>query len=301
MCRKVRFSVIVSIYNVERYLRDCLNSILEQKFKNYELILIIDGSEDRCIDICKEYKNKFEKCVIIEQENMGLAKSRNMGIDIAYGEYLIFIDPDDLISKDTFFDLNRIVKASTPDVIIGHINYFQDIGVERVYEEDIFDSGLIENCSCDLALKNYYKTNVMISPACRYITKKQMIKENNIYFLPILFEDVEWSTRMLVYANKIRHYNKKFYNYRLRNDSLSTFDGFMKFDSLCQGITNLCNLKSLIRSENKLKFINSRCNEYIEQIEEALERFGENEKSQLMTFLDDNKEMIADIRKNMFD
>lgn len=94
-------SIIVPVYNVEKYLPHCIDSILGQTFKNFELILVDDGSPDRCGVICEDYAKKDNRIIVIHQENKGVCYARNKGIDYSRGKYLTFIDPDDRISCDT--------------------------------------------------------------------------------------------------------------------------------------------------------------------------------------------------------
>jgi len=94
------FSIIVPIYNVELYLKECLDSILSQTFNDFELILVNDGSTDKSGDIAKEYKNKYNNIKLIDKENGGLSSARNAGIKKAIGDYILFIDSDDMLVNE---------------------------------------------------------------------------------------------------------------------------------------------------------------------------------------------------------
>ena len=96
------FSVIVPVYNVEKYLKECLDSILSQTFKDFELILVNDGSKDSSPAICDEYAEKDSRVKVIHKENGGQSTARNMGIEKATGEFAVFLDSDDLLSPNTF-------------------------------------------------------------------------------------------------------------------------------------------------------------------------------------------------------
>ena len=95
-----KFSIIVPVYNVESYLAKCLDSILCQSYKDYEIIAINDGSTDNSSKILKEYVDKYDNIIVINQENQGLSQARNNGVKEAKGEYIIFADSDDFIEKD---------------------------------------------------------------------------------------------------------------------------------------------------------------------------------------------------------
>ena len=104
-------SVIVPIYNVEKYLRTCLNSLLEQTYENFEVLMINDGSTDSSATICQEYAERDSRFVYFEKENGGLASARNFGIDHSKGMYISFIDSDDWVVETYLLDLyNAIVK-----------------------------------------------------------------------------------------------------------------------------------------------------------------------------------------------
>ena len=93
-------SVIVPIYNVERYLKACVDSIVNQTYSNLEIILVDDGSPDKCPEICDEYAKRDKRIKVIHQENGGLSAARNAGINVVRGEFLTFIDSDDFVSKN---------------------------------------------------------------------------------------------------------------------------------------------------------------------------------------------------------
>lgn len=105
-----KISIIIPIYNVEKYLKRCIDSIVNQTYKNTEIILVNDGSPDNCGEICDEYAKIDSRIKVIHKENGGLSSARNAGIDISSGEYIMFVDSDDWISEDTLEILNRYVE-----------------------------------------------------------------------------------------------------------------------------------------------------------------------------------------------
>lgn len=142
-----KISIIVPIYNVERYLKRCIDSILSQTFKDFELILVNDGSLDRCGEICDIYKNQDRRIRVIHKKNGGVSSARNQGIDISKGDYIYFIDSDDFIDKDAIaylYDLSIThnsditcysVKTYKNETLKTKINYKEEI---QVYDnEDI--------------------------------------------------------------------------------------------------------------------------------------------------------------------
>ncbi|WP_314159939.1 glycosyltransferase family 2 protein [uncultured Gemella sp.] len=105
-----KISIIIPIYNVEKYLRRCIDSIVNQTYKNTEIILVNDGSPDNCREICDEYEEIDSRIKVIHKANGGLSSARNAGLDIASGEYIMFVDSDDWISEDTLEKLNKYVE-----------------------------------------------------------------------------------------------------------------------------------------------------------------------------------------------
>ena len=106
----MKYSVIIPVYKVEKYLSECVESILSQDYQDYEIILVDDGSPDRCPEICDEYARVYPQISVLHQANAGLACARNAGLDKANGEYIIFIDSDDyLISKSALSIINSEV------------------------------------------------------------------------------------------------------------------------------------------------------------------------------------------------
>ena len=113
------FSVIIPVYNVERYLRKCLDSILIQSFKDFEVILVDDGSKDKSGTICDEYATKDERISVLHKENGGVSSARNAGIDKASGEWILFVDADDVVPQDTFLYYANSIASNDIEMILG--------------------------------------------------------------------------------------------------------------------------------------------------------------------------------------
>ena len=111
----IKISVVVAIYNVEKYLEKCIQSIIFQTYKNIEIILVNDGSTDNSLNICKKYKSEDSRIIIINQENQGVSVARNNGIDRASGEYILFVDGDDYLRTDIIEKL--LNNADDNDII----------------------------------------------------------------------------------------------------------------------------------------------------------------------------------------
>ena len=113
----LKITVIIPMYNVEKYIKRCINSIINQKYNNIEIILIDDGSTDNSYNIAHNYEINDPRIKVIKKENEGVSSSRNIGIQIATGDYITFIDADDYIKKNTFYKINNIIKKQKCDII----------------------------------------------------------------------------------------------------------------------------------------------------------------------------------------
>ncbi len=122
----MKYSIIVPIYKVEGYLRDCINSVIHQSFNNWELILVNDGSPDRCSQICEEYAQKDSRVKVIHKSNGGLVSARKSGLELAEGDYAVCLDGDDFLHEDCLLNINKHIEHSNPDVVcFGYIVYTQ--------------------------------------------------------------------------------------------------------------------------------------------------------------------------------
>lgn len=119
-------SIIVPIYNVEQYISKCIESILAQTYRDFELILVDDGSTDMCGKICDEYAKQDSRVHVIHQENKGVSAARNAGISLAKGEYIMFVDSDDFITENMLEKMHDCIAESGSDIAICGINNFLD-------------------------------------------------------------------------------------------------------------------------------------------------------------------------------
>ena len=115
-----KLSVVLPVYNVESYVSKCIDSILNQTFKDFELIIIDDGSTDSSSAICEHYKNIDSRIQLIKQKNQGLSAARNHGIQLAQGEFISFIDSDDWIDSTMYADLLSLITSDVDIVVCGH-------------------------------------------------------------------------------------------------------------------------------------------------------------------------------------
>lgn len=124
-----KVSIIIPIYKVEKYIDDCLNSVLNQTYQNLEVILVDDGSPDNCPVICEKYKEKDQRIKVIHQKNQGLSSARNTGLKYVSGDYVLFLDSDDYINLDCCKRLVQMSKKTKSDIVIGEIVTVNEDGV----------------------------------------------------------------------------------------------------------------------------------------------------------------------------
>ena len=135
-----KFSVVMPVYNVEKYLRNSIQSILNQTISDYELILVDDGSPDNCPKICDEYAAQYPQVRVVHQKNVGLSSARNAGFAIAKGEFVYYPDSDDIIHPDTLDYFKRVIET-VPNVKYI-ISDFQDVTEEEAFKAAGYDHGI---------------------------------------------------------------------------------------------------------------------------------------------------------------
>ena len=214
-----KISIIIPVYNVEKYLRECLNSIINQTYTNWEAICINDGSPDNSLEILKEYAQKDERFIIIDKENGGVSAARNDALKRVTGEYITLVDPDDYIDPNTF---EIIIKAAQENSDAELICFGAKILDERNSTPEEYER-LRSWYHCKLSGKYALSERIFANlPGVSWIKlfKTNIIKENNILFKPYKFnEDVLFNTEYLNYTNYIYFVKQDLYTYRFRYGS----------------------------------------------------------------------------------
>lgn len=192
-------SVIIPVYNVEKYLNQCVDSVINQKLDDIEIVLVDDGSPDKCPEICDKYASEYEYVKVIHKPNGGLSSARNAGIDAAQGEYIIFMDSDDWWNPEVSVkEMLDYVKEhrKTEMFLFTSYDYVPDKGYFKRNEHN--NLGRIDTSSP----KSYYQSlinngNMEVSANTK-ILKAEFIKNNKLYFKSnLLSEDNEWMIRVL--------------------------------------------------------------------------------------------------------
>ena len=206
--------VIIPVYNVEKYLNQCVDSVLNQKFKDIEVILIDDGSKDNSGEICDYYKEKDSRIKVIHKENGGLSDARNVGIKVCSSEYILFLDSDDYWMDNCLEEIANFTKNNIDIVFLTAAKYFEQTGkVEEKFET--LDREKVRNKSKEEVFSYLSSSEKFPVSACTKLIRRELITKNNLYFEKgLLSEDIDWSTRLLLKANKFDVCYANFYIYR---------------------------------------------------------------------------------------
>ncbi|MCM1321644.1 MAG: glycosyltransferase [Bacteroides sp.] len=212
-------SVIIPVYKVEQYLNECVDSVLNQTFSDFEVILVDDGSPDRCPAICDEYAAKDTRVKVIHKENGGLSDARNAGINVATGEWLLFVDSDDYLENSQSMEhFVEFIKQNEFNLILQNRTIRENFNQKEIDHCVMTKENFIHGI---LAKKFGHLT------AWSFVVKREFVLKKNLYFVKgILHEDEEWMPRTICSLNhdeKIGIFNKRFYFYRvMRKGSINT-------------------------------------------------------------------------------
>jgi len=210
-----KISVIIPAYNVEDYVAKCLDSIINQTYKNLEIIIVNDGSTDKSGEICERYAKKENRIILIHQENQGMSIARNNALDIATGEYIGFVDSDDWIEPDMYATLYDNIIAHDADISMCNFYYVRTSGQQSPYSNENDDTKILEGI---------YKIahNIRLSNNCIWNRLYKRHLFDDIRFpAGKTFEDVFVMHRVMDNANKLVLSSKCLYYYRRRADSIT--------------------------------------------------------------------------------
>lgn len=230
------FSIIIPVYKVEKYLHQCVDSVLMQDFNDYELILVDDGSPDRCPEICDEYAAKDSKVVVIHKTNGGASDARNAGILKARGEYVCFLDSDDYWRDTHALSLvGEKAKSDNTDLICwGGCHLYSDGSIIVKGTERDF-SGYEGLNGSEIVYKLVSDGKLYLHPAIKAIRRSFLLSNNLLFKKGITSEDLEWNIRLLILEPSWSFLKESFYVYRVnREGSVTATVSYRNLDILCQ-------------------------------------------------------------------
>lgn len=222
-----KISVIVPVYNVENYLTECVDSILNQTYNNYEILLIDDGSIDNSSQICDAYVERNEKIKVIHTENKGLSAARNLGTEKVQGDYIFYLDSDDYIENNLLERMLKIVDQYNVDIVCGNFKYMYPdrtvIAINAEKEYEVLDSYE--------AMRELIKGKKIQNFAWGKLIKKE-IAQSNKFPAGKLFEDMYWTHYIIDQAEKVAIDYQSFVYYRQRENSISYSFNVKSLDQL---------------------------------------------------------------------
>lgn len=211
-----KVSIIVPVYNVEKYLKECIESLINQTYKNIEILLIDDGSTDNSKSICDNYSKKYEFIYTIHKKNGGLSSARNLGIETSKGDYLCFVDSDDFVSKDYVESmLNNLVKHSVLISACGMCHYYDNGRIEEYNFQNIDQIFIGDDAQIYLNVLGYYNVS-----AANKLFSRDLFK--SIKF-PLGFKSEDWFVmyKLIEKAGSIYYNSNSKYYYRQRIGSIT--------------------------------------------------------------------------------
>lgn len=223
-------SIIVPIYKVEKYIKRCIDSLLAQTYRNYEIILVDDGSPDDCPQICDDYRKKYSFIKVIHKQNQGLGMARNSGLDIAIGKYIAFVDADDFVTPDMCEVL--MSKATKYDADIVHSVFFKwELGNHK--KKTDIDKDILYSSNKEIS--DFYLDMIAQSPeknadtpvdvsVCSALYKRDIIEKNNIRFVSereFISEDMVFNLDLYPCCSRIVVSSRHLYYYCYNGKSLS--------------------------------------------------------------------------------
>lgn len=251
-------SIIIPVYNVEKYIERMLATIVKQTYKSLEIILVDDGSTDSCGKICDEWAKKDNRIVVIHKKNGGLSSARNVGINIARGEYLFFCDSDDYISKNCVEYLYNTICNNQADIVVG--NY-----IETSLDNQGFNIYKVDEhvLSGKQAIKEIYgKNNVQMVTAWGKIYKASLF-DNIRYPVGLLHEDEGTTYKLYYKCKKVIVSNKPIYAYFINNNSITKKTNKQNYIDLCNVLKEQA---IFFEKHNEIEFLDYTCVRYCIQM-----------------------------------
>ena len=245
----IKYSFIVPVYNTEKYLKKCLDSLVNQTYKDFEIIVVNDGSTDKSSSIISKYQKKYKNIIVIDKENEGLSMARNRGVQKSSGKYIIFVDSDDYVSNKLLEEVDK--KIDDSDILRFQIaTEYEEYTKINEYHEEGFES------MCGYDAFKYLSSYPFVEPACCYVIRKNYYIENKFSFKKgVYHEDFGLIPYVIYKARKVKSIDFIGYYYIQRNGSIMNNNDYKKtvkkaFDMLEQYKTMRLFAKNINRKNN---------------------------------------------------
>jgi glycosyltransferase involved in cell wall biosynthesis len=251
---KKEISIIIPVYNVEKYLSETLNSILSQEFSNYEIILINDGSTDSTGIICDEFSKKYNFIQVFHQVNAGVSVARNKGIDLAKGDYIWFVDGDDLVAKNALNKLHDLLKEYNYELDVLGFSFISLTENKRIpFEKKEF----LVPVNGDAFLKHYERLALWT-----FLYKRTLIVNNNLKFVEgiSVFEDNLFNIEVFSMSKNIVQTNYHLYLYRTDREGSAMATKDFTIDPILKSILLILNTLKTIKTKTLSKETSNKIN-----------------------------------------
>lgn len=281
-------SVIIPVYKVEEYLDECIMSIVNTTHEEIEIILVDDGSPDKCPSLCDNWGGKDDRIKVIHKENGGLSDARNCGIQQSTGKYVWFVDSDDWIGKDAIRNiLNNLIKYPNVDMLVSQLVEVKN-GKSRIYG----DYPPFPSIPTVMSNEEYVNAGYPVLPSVRYIIRKDLLISNHLLFIKgVLHEDIPFCHMLIWLAKKVLLFETPTYYYRIREGSITTTPQIKSCYSL---VFSYRKIKQFITEHQEClheSWFMNLTYDYFHEIFIRLYPFIK--KKEYKTFMDENEEYIS--------
>ena len=217
----MRFSIVIPVYNVEKYLMKCIESVEKQSFQDYEVVLVDDGSTDKSGMMCDQFASSDSKIRVIHKQNGGLLSARRVGFQNALGEYVISCDSDDFLEKDALDAINNIIEECKPDLIAFNA-YIINGSQKTLFCKPLFYDGIIDK---DDFLEKMFSTYALNSMCMKAVKSEILDKERDYsdYYSYNFGEDILQSVPLILKACSIYYTGKALYDYRISSGMMRKY------------------------------------------------------------------------------
>jgi glycosyltransferase involved in cell wall biosynthesis len=221
--KDIKVSIIIPVYKVERYIHQCVDSVLNQCYKNTEIILVNDGSPDGCPQVCDDFAKSNNNVIVVHKKNGGLSDARNEGIKVATGDYIMFLDSDD------YWDDTEGLKVLVDKLVVNEADlltfrykkYYEKSNIFS-YPINTLEANKVSFKSKDEAFLYMLDNGAFVASAWNKVIRRSLFEEYDLYFnVGITSEDIDWCARLAISSNSFSVSNCCFYVYRQRSGSLT--------------------------------------------------------------------------------
>ncbi len=258
-----KISIIVPVYNVEKYLCQCVDSIIKQNYDNKEIILVDDGSTDGSTAICDSYAEKYDVIKVIHKENGGASDARNVGVLASTGEYILFVDSDDFIEPGALCGIANVVNENPVDLVFLEAQkYFKD-GRTVPFGDGVTIKSVRGKDSLSV-LEFLSKCPKFAGSPCTKLIKRELFEKNDLTFRTgIVAEDIDWCLKVFLSAKSFDYCGEMHYNYRQKREgSVTNGVGIKHFDSLLSILEDWVEKAKMLTKTEKMFVYSTLAYEY---------------------------------------